>query len=344
MSDDTLRNIRRARQHVKREEVIPASNGMEAALTAAETGNRELARLATLGAKVEALLASEEPPEGLRALYASVTGSIHARGEDIASEAWAWFREQVLGDEGFTTFELGPDFKHEPLRKPLDPRCPWILDDGGRCAGPRGHDGDCRPDFGSLATGGINPAEELPNVPAMVFEEALMDHLSSGEGCGYVKPDDPTGLGLAAIAPKPWRLARSLSKLRGQLAELYPKRNRASDGAVGDARHASNKSDHNPWVVDPETKGQGVVTAIDITHDLALGIDCRGLADRLVAQRDRRIKYLIFEREICASYPTQGIEPWEWRPYTGSNPHTKHLHLSVKSDPKLFDSTEPWRI
>ena len=116
---------------------------------------KDLARLAALGGKAEALLASEEPPEGLaRSMATFSAGRLSEHDKESALRAWSWFREQLLGVDGFTTFELGPDFKHEPLRKPLDPRCPWILDDGGRCAGPRGHDGDCRPDLGSLATGG----------------------------------------------------------------------------------------------------------------------------------------------------------------------------------------------
>jgi hypothetical protein len=33
-----------------------------------------------------------------------------------------------------------------------------------------------------------------------------------------------------------------------------------------------------------------------------------------------------------------------WVPYTGSNPHDKHLHLSVRSEPSLYNSTAPWNL
>jgi hypothetical protein len=33
-----------------------------------------------------------------------------------------------------------------------------------------------------------------------------------------------------------------------------------------------------------------------------------------------------------------------WRPYDGSNPHEKHMHVSVSLDPAGFDSTVPWGI
>ncbi|HKV33547.1 MAG TPA: hypothetical protein VJP89_04485, partial [Pyrinomonadaceae bacterium] len=59
-----------------------------------------------------------------------------------------------------------------------------------------------------------------------------------------------------------WRVAKSLLRLREQINELAPNRSKASDGTIGDAAHASRKSDHNPWVKDGSI---GVVTAMDIT-------------------------------------------------------------------------------
>ncbi|MGB4989147.1 MAG: hypothetical protein WBO10_07930, partial [Pyrinomonadaceae bacterium] len=64
-----------------------------------------------------------------------------------------------------------------------------------------------------------------------------------------------------------WRIAESLKKLREQINAEWPGRDKASDGGIGDAAHASRSSDHNPWVKD--SRGQGVVTAIDIDEDLA---------------------------------------------------------------------------
>lgn len=132
-----------------------------------------------------------------------------------------------------------------------------------------------------------------------------------------------------------WRLARSLVTLRSQVNARFPTRNKASDGTVGDASHMSRASDHNAWY------GQGIVTAIDITHGPAVGLDMDALTDQLQAGRDRRIKYVIFNRWIMDSRPQ--YNPWKWVRYNGTNPHTKHMHLSVMASP-LCDDASVWNL
>ncbi|MCI0687555.1 MAG: hypothetical protein L0Y54_10015 [Sporichthyaceae bacterium] len=139
-----------------------------------------------------------------------------------------------------------------------------------------------------------------------------------------------------------WRVARALLTLRGQADQAWPKRDTASDGTIGDAAHATRDSDHNPWVTDPA--GVGVVTAIDLTHDPAHGADMHTLAAALAGSRDRRIKYLIWNRAILRSYPKTSTPAWTWTAYSGPNPHTAHLHLSVHPDQAHYDSTTRWRI
>lgn len=134
-----------------------------------------------------------------------------------------------------------------------------------------------------------------------------------------------------------WRLAKSLERLREQVNVQWPGRSKESDGSIGDEAHASRSSDHNPWVSDG---GVGVVTAIDITHDPRAGCDSQALAEVLRASRDPRIKYIISNRRICSSE----TRPWEWRAYTGSNPHNHHVHISVKPDQELFDDVKPWDL
>ena len=134
-----------------------------------------------------------------------------------------------------------------------------------------------------------------------------------------------------------WRLAKSLEELRRQVNAKWPKRSRTHDGSIGDAKHASRHSDHNPHVKDGR---QGVVTAIDITHDTTHGPTISRLAEALRASRDHRIKYLICNGKIC-SYTK---DPWKWRRYTGTNPHDKHLHVSVRGLKSLYDNTQSWII
>jgi len=109
-----------------------------------------------------------------------------------------------------------------------------------------------------------------------------------------------------------------------QATALWPERSKASDGTIGDAAHSSTTSDHNP-------DARGVVLAFDLTHDPGHGVDCNKLSAQLVDRRDHRVKYLIWSGRIWRSYKTSSAHPAPWTPqkYTGSNPHTKHMHVSV---------------
>lgn len=135
-----------------------------------------------------------------------------------------------------------------------------------------------------------------------------------------------------------WIVAESLDKLLDQLNALAPNRSKASDGSIGDAAHATRDSDHNPWVV---LAGQPLVTARDFTHDPGGGLDCAQLRDALLRSRDPRIKYLIFNRQITSG--ATGSSPWVSRAYSGANPHTKHLHLSVVAD-RRCRATNAWDL
>ncbi|MFN3287723.1 MAG: trypsin-like serine peptidase, partial [Sphingomonadaceae bacterium] len=171
------------------------------------------------------------------------------------------------------------------------------------------------------------------------------DHGETVHDCDAGDPDAPPEEAAreleATEAPRPWRAARAITALRLMLNARHPNRSKVSDGIVGDAAHASRASDHNPWIIDGP---HGVVTAFDVTHDPASGCDAGALANALVASRDPRIKYIIWNRRICASYPVNGVPAWTWRPYGGRNPHKHHVHLSVKAEKALYDSEAPWRV
>ncbi len=144
-----------------------------------------------------------------------------------------------------------------------------------------------------------------------------------------------------------YRVAESLNVLLRQINEAAPERSKASDGAIGDAAHASRTSDHNPWIEDPP--GPNVVSARDITHDPGSGADMGVISRALVASRDKRIKYVIFNHRWARSYgraATDGtwLPAWSWQPYSGPNPHEKHMHISVVSTKALYDSEVLWRL
>ena len=129
-----------------------------------------------------------------------------------------------------------------------------------------------------------------------------------------------------------WRIARSLDHLLAQINAAYPNRSKAADGGIGDAAHAASVSDHNP-------DDAGVVRARDYTHDPANGFDAHALADRLIASRDPRIKYVISRGRIASAT----VSPWVWRAYSGSNRHDHHVHVSVVADSRA-DNTADWTI
>ena len=109
-----------------------------------------------------------------------------------------------------------------------------------------------------------------------------------------------------------------------QATELFPKRNKASDGLLPSLAHikSSPNSDHNTGL------------AVDLTHDPKNGVDCEIIFEEF--KKDVRVSYLIFQGKIWSKdRRAEGN-----RKYTGSNPHNKHLHCSIKS--AYANDTSPW--
>ena len=52
------------------------------------------------------------------------------------------------------------------------------------------------------------------------------------------------------------------------------------------------------------------------------------------------MKYVIWNRRIFSAT----MQPWEWRPYTGSNEHAHHMHISVQAEAEHFDDTADWVV
>ena len=119
------------------------------------------------------------------------------------------------------------------------------------------------------------------------------------------------------------RLCKAGINLRNWVDDQYPSRDRRSDGWVGDLRHATRPSDHNP-------DSAGIVRAIDIDADLRAGRpdEALRLADTLRAEGKsghRPIAYIIHAGRICSSKTR-----WVWKPYDGLNPHHHHIHVSFR--------------
>lgn len=107
-------------------------------------------------------------------------------------------------------------------------------------------------------------------------------------------------------------------------------------GTIGDVAHQNEISDHNPdaW---------GFVCAADFMigpHFTAA--DAEDLFRRLRIIKDSRTRYVIYNRRIFYG-PELGNAAWVNQTYTGSDPHTNHIHVSVihRSNPR---PTTSWDI
>lgn len=121
--------------------------------------------------------------------------------------------------------------------------------------------------------------------------------------------------------------------LRNEFNLLNPKRDRTSDGWIGDKAHAASVSDHNP-------DKRGLVHAIDVDKDgLEVNKVVAHLVSRCKAGAEKRLKYIIWNRTIWSA-------SWGWtaRKYTGSNPHTHHFHISAVATPTLENDKKTWGI
>jgi hypothetical protein len=154
----------------------------------------------------------------------------------------------------------------------------------------------------------------------------------------------PTAVDDRVRAAAQWRAAESLLHLRAQVNAKFPGRKKDNDGTIGDENHCPGTSDHCANILDG---GVGVVTAMDITHDPAHGLDAGVVADAIRLSHDPRIKYIISNRRIANFKALDGKPPFAWRPYTGADPHDHHFHISVKPDktgPDGYDTTTDWSI
>jgi hypothetical protein len=137
------------------------------------------------------------------------------------------------------------------------------------------------------------------------------------------------------------RLVAGGVTLRNQVNKRWPKRDKRSDGWIGDKAHAGRQSDHNP-------DARGLVHALDIDADL----DPKdpGAAQRLANQivsyaasgipGANRIKYVVFNDQIASG--TYANSMWKWR---GSGyGHLRHIHVSFSNKGENNAQTFPLPI
>lgn len=135
-------------------------------------------------------------------------------------------------------------------------------------------------------------------------------------------------------------LAPSLAEFRKTVNDNFPKRDKSSDGWLGDAAHAKTQSEHNP-------DNKGCVHALDIdVDDNDPGRDLR--REVLKACIGHKAVWYVISNGIIYSR----THNWAANKYTGQNPHFTHVHISIlltaaaESDTTLrlvkSEGTSPW--
>lgn len=149
-----------------------------------------------------------------------------------------------------------------------------------------------------------------------------------------------------------WILVADLGSLRDEFNALAPNRDKASDGSIGDQRHAQESSDHNPdetgRTPSEDSDNINEVHAIDVDDDLNSSMSMEEACDIIRVRhqdgRDNRLQNIIYTRRI-----TSRSWGWVWRAYTGVSPHTEHAHFSSRygsgstiANPE--NDTRPWGL
>lgn len=128
-------------------------------------------------------------------------------------------------------------------------------------------------------------------------------------------------------------LAPALVCCRGELNTYRPNRDRRTDGWIGDTSHKKSGRPENGGS-DHNVNRRGIVCALDIDVD---GIDCPYVIARMI--RHPSTNYVIWNRKIWSR--SRGFKV---AAYTGSNPHTDHIHLSIMQSTAAENNTTPWGI
>lgn len=120
---------------------------------------------------------------------------------------------------------------------------------------------------------------------------------------------------------------------------------RSRIGTIGDPAHQARTSAHNPEdSADADAPGNPdeQVDAVDIDHAPELGVDCARITETIRTRKEPRVKLVIWNGRQFSNYAHSGIPPYTWRPYSGTDQHTRHAH--VEANDEHHDQRGPWGV
>jgi len=121
-------------------------------------------------------------------------------------------------------------------------------------------------------------------------------------------------------------LAPSLRRLFSEIDGSWPNRDRRTDGWYR-APSAGKSVGHNPGA-------RGLVHAIDVDRD---GIDPSWIINHIA--RSGAMYYIIWDRRVWSTKTG-----WDGHRYTGSNPHTDHMHIEIYQTTSAENFAGGWGI
>lgn len=145
-----------------------------------------------------------------------------------------------------------------------------------------------------------------------------------------------------------WILIPCLEQLFAEFDRIAPRRDKASDGRVGDTAHQQESSDHNPDetgnVPIHDADKVNEVHAIDVDNnlnesDLTMEKVVQFLLGRCRSGVEKRLRYIIYNRRIWSA-----SSGWVQKTYSGASAHTEHAHFSASYETAREADTSSWHL
>jgi hypothetical protein len=145
-------------------------------------------------------------------------------------------------------------------------------------------------------------------------------------------------------------LVPCLIALRSEFNSVAPRRDKASDGWIGNRAHALTVSDHNPDESGrtPYEDADGVdeVHGLDVdeTGPWPAGFNFTDRVNRVRLQQIADGPHCRLQNIIWRGMIASRSWGWGWRPYGGDNGHFQHAHFSARYTTAQENDLRPWGV